>query len=192
MNPARDTVSPLARASGETQHETPVIPLRPGMTAPPKKAPASEEDVARRRTEALRLKRDGVSLREIGKRLGVSKDTARRDIQAAEEAEAAATGETEAETSNATGETAVDTSETPDRTGCDTDDEPSDGESEASGRGRDGTETVVLVVDDTLRRALAVLRTPLGRPDTPRENAQAARAAIRVVADSLTDRGVTP
>ncbi|MFF7966724.1 hypothetical protein ACFZC3_15330 [Streptomyces sp. NPDC007903] len=185
MNPARDTVSPLARASGETPHETPVIPLRPGMTEPPKKQPTSEEDVARRRTEALRLKRDNVSLREIGRRLGVGKDTARRDIQAAEEAEAAAAAETQEETSGATGDTSSDTR-------SDSSDKASDSQDEAGGRGGDGTETLVLVLDDTLRRALAVLRAPLGRPDTPRENAQSARAAIRVVADSLTEQGVTP
>ncbi|MEU6416048.1 hypothetical protein [Streptomyces spiralis] len=39
---------------------------------------------------------------------------------------------------------------------------------------------LVLVLDEPLRQALAVLRDSRGRPDTPGENVAAARAAIRV------------
>lgn len=48
---------------------------------------------------------------------------------------------------------------------------------------------LVLVLDAPLRQALAVLRAQRARPDTPRENVAAARAAIRALADHLIEKG---
>jgi predicted ArsR family transcriptional regulator len=45
---------------------------------------------------------------------------------------------------------------------------------------------LVLVLDEPLRQALAVLRAVRARPDTPRENVAVARAAIRAMADHFT------
>ncbi|MFD4258214.1 hypothetical protein ACFWR9_11435 [Streptomyces sp. NPDC058534] len=47
---------------------------------------------------------------------------------------------------------------------------------------------LVLVLDEHLRQALAVLRASRARPDTPGENAAAARAAIRAMADTVTEQ----
>jgi hypothetical protein len=49
------------------------------------------------------------------------------------------------------------------------------------------TDRLVLVLDDPLRQALAVLRATRGRPDTAKENVKAARAAIRVMADTVLE-----
>lgn len=46
---------------------------------------------------------------------------------------------------------------------------------------------LVLVVDAPLRQALAVLRDSRGRPDTHAENVTIARAAIRVMADTVLE-----
>ncbi|GAB2714608.1 HTH domain-containing protein [Streptomyces bullii] len=48
---------------------------------------------------------------------------------------------------------------------------------------------LILVLDAPLRQALAVLRGIRGRPDTPRENVAAVRAAIRAMADHITEQG---
>ncbi|MEU3899764.1 HTH domain-containing protein [Streptomyces sp. NPDC045251] len=48
---------------------------------------------------------------------------------------------------------------------------------------------LVLVLDAPLRQALAVLRAQRARPDSPRENVAAARAAIRAMADHFTEQG---
>ncbi|WND33981.1 HTH domain-containing protein [Streptomyces sp. BB1-1-1] len=47
---------------------------------------------------------------------------------------------------------------------------------------------LVLVLDEPLRQALAVLRASRARPDTHRENVAAARAAIRAMADTITEQ----
>lgn len=49
------------------------------MTIPP----ASRDTIAARRAQAAALSRDGASLRTIADRLGVSKDTIRRDLATA-------------------------------------------------------------------------------------------------------------
>ncbi|QIJ62569.1 HTH domain-containing protein [Streptomyces sp. JB150] len=46
---------------------------------------------------------------------------------------------------------------------------------------------LVLVLDEPLRQALAVLRATRARPDTPQENVAAARAAIRATADTIVE-----
>ncbi|MFF0139702.1 HTH domain-containing protein [Streptomyces sp. NPDC005227] len=46
---------------------------------------------------------------------------------------------------------------------------------------------LTLILDEPLRQALAILRTVRGEPDTPAANAKIARAAIRVVADSIDE-----
>ncbi|MFD4343431.1 DeoR family transcriptional regulator [Streptomyces coelicoflavus] len=47
---------------------------------------------------------------------------------------------------------------------------------------------LVLVLDEPLRQALAVLRAQRARPDTPAENVAAARAAIRALADHIAEQ----
>ncbi|MFJ2719401.1 helix-turn-helix domain-containing protein [Streptomyces sp. NPDC087437] len=173
MSTARDNVARQSRDGAETSHETPVIPLRPGLTTPPKEPPTREVDVARRQAEALRLSREKLSLREIGERLGVSKDTARRDIRAALSDEVKAAEATSQETPRDGAETSQaptgDTGETP---------------AASDGGGRD---TLVLVLDEPLRQALAVLRATRGRPDTPAVNAAVTRAAIRATAATVLE-----
>ncbi|MEU1596177.1 HTH domain-containing protein [Streptomyces sp. NPDC005708] len=46
---------------------------------------------------------------------------------------------------------------------------------------------LVIVLDDPLRQALAVLRATRGRPDNHRENEAATRAAIRAMADIVLE-----
>lgn len=46
---------------------------------------------------------------------------------------------------------------------------------------------LVLVLDEPLRQALAVLRAAGGAPDTPEQNQRAARAAIRAMADTVLE-----
>lgn len=46
---------------------------------------------------------------------------------------------------------------------------------------------LVLVLDEPLRQALAVLRAQVGAADTEKQNRAAARAAIRAVADRITE-----
>lgn len=170
MNTARGNVARPARDGNETPRETPVIPIRPGLTEQPAEPPAAPLDGARRRAEALRLSRDeNLSLREIGKRLGIGKDAVSRDIKAAlrEEADRAA------EVSRDTGETSPETGDTADKTPA----APRDGDHD----------TLVLVLDEPLRQALAVLRSTRGGADTPEQNARVARAAIRATADTVLD-----
>ncbi|MFI5973547.1 helix-turn-helix domain-containing protein [Streptomyces sp. NPDC051452] len=143
-----------------------MIPLRPGLAEPPKPPPSEPLDVARRRIEALRLSRESLSLREIGDRLGVSKDTVRRDIAAAEREEA----EAAEETARDTGETSDGSDETPPA--------PGDGD----------RDTLVLVLDEPLRQALTVLRGVRGAADDPKQNVAVARAAIRSLADHFEDQ----
>lgn len=184
MSTARDSVARQSRDRNETSHETPVIPLRPGLTAAPEEPSPEPLTGAQRRAEALRLSRDeGLSLRDIGKRLGISKDAASRDIKAAklEEAQAA----------QAAAETVRDSAETSQET--------TDGADETPAAPDDGDrDTLVLVLDEPLRQALAVLRSTRGGPDTPEQNQRAARAAIRAMADTVLDmrqhtqEGTTP
>ncbi|MGW6292465.1 hypothetical protein [Streptomyces sp. NPDC055058] len=47
---------------------------------------------------------------------------------------------------------------------------------------------LVLVLDEPLRQALAVLRATRRQPDTPAANVAAARAAIRALADHITEQ----
>ncbi|MET9158266.1 hypothetical protein ABZX56_11110 [Streptomyces parvulus] len=47
---------------------------------------------------------------------------------------------------------------------------------------------LVLVLDEPLRQALAVLRATRARPDNPRENVAAARGAILALADHFTEQ----
>lgn len=48
---------------------------------------------------------------------------------------------------------------------------------------------LVLVLDEPLRQALAVLRATRARPDNPGENVAAARGAIRAMADIVLETG---
>ena len=48
-------------------------------------------------------------------------------------------------------------------------------------------DTLVLVLDEPLRQALAVLRATLGGADTPEQNERAARAAIRATAQTFRE-----
>lgn len=174
MTAPQNGVARQSHDAAETENETPVIPLRPGMTEPVRQPSAEPVDVAQRRAEALRLSRDeGLSLRDIGKRLGTSKDTAARDIAIARRDEAQA--------SDATAEEACDTDETSQPT-VDTTDEtpPLPGDTDR--------DTLVLVLDEPLRQALAVLRGTRGAPDTATQNRAAARAAIRAMADHITEQ----
>ncbi|MGI5142890.1 MULTISPECIES: hypothetical protein [unclassified Streptomyces] len=45
----------------------------------------------------------------------------------------------------------------------------------------------MLILDEPLRQALAVLRATRGQPDTEAANVRVARAAIRVVADTILE-----
>ncbi|WP_326804932.1 hypothetical protein OIE49_29550 [Streptomyces sp. NBC_01788] len=177
MSTARDNVVRQSHDGAETSHETsretPVIPLRPGLTEPHNKPPTREFDVARRQAEALRLSRQKLSLREIGQRLGVGKDTARRDIKAALRDEAKAAEETSQETARDEAETSQETTGDTGKTPA----PPDDG----------GRDTLVLVLDEPLRQALAVLRATRGAPDTPKQNVAVVRAAIRVTADTVRE-----
>ncbi|WP_432169353.1 helix-turn-helix domain-containing protein [Streptomyces sp. 1222.5] len=168
------SVARQSHDSVETSHETPVIQLRPGLAEPSEPQVAEPVDVARRRAEALRLSREKMSLREIGERLGVSKDTARRDIKEALRDEEQAAAETSQETACDAGPVSH---ETP----------AADGETPKTPDGG-GTDTLVLVLDEPLRQALAVLRATRGVADTPRQNVAVARAAIRSVADHIEEQ----
>lgn len=163
MSAARSRLPGPSHDGGETSHTTPVIPLRVAATPLPAQTPPEPMPVARRRAEALRLSREeGLSLREIGDRLGVGKDTVSRDIKAAERDENRDSREPSQETPRDAGETPP---------------APSDG----------GHDTLVLVLDEPLRQALAVLRATAAGADTPEQNAKAARSAIFAVADTITE-----
>ncbi|MER5909557.1 helix-turn-helix domain-containing protein [Streptomyces sp. NPDC001982] len=124
------------------------------MSQPPPVA----ADVAQRRAEALRLSRDGLSLREIGERLGTSKDTAKRDIAAAERDEARQA----AETSPATPETNNEAPATPG---------PDDETPVASAE-----DSLTVPYDDQLRTGLATLAEAGHSPE------DAVRLAVAVLA----------
>lgn len=113
--------------------------------------------IAARRTmvEELVRQEPGISARTIAARLGVGKDTIRRDLDAIEKAQSQTTPQ-------------------PDPAA------PDDAPERA---------TLVLVLDEPLRQALAVLRGRLGAADTPEQNVTAVRGAIRAVADSLLNNG---
>ncbi|MFC3348188.1 HTH domain-containing protein [Streptomyces echinoruber] len=121
--------------------------------------------------EELLRQEPGISARKIAARLGVGKDTILRDIDAIETEQrqrAAASGQ-----------------ETP---------EPAPPAPDGAPAG----DRLVLILDEPLRQALAVLRATRGRPDTPAENVAAARAAIRATADIVLEaqqhaqEGATP
>lgn len=175
MNTAPRSVARQPHDSAETSHKTPVIQLRPGLAAAPKEPPGEPLDLAARQAEALRLSRDEqLSLREIGERLGVSKDTVSRDIKAAVRAEAKAAEQMSRDSTDTSQETPRDDDGMSQETPAAPDDEDPD--------------RLVLQLDEPLRRALAVLRATRSTPDTTKHNVAAARAAIRAVADHLTEQ----
>ncbi|MFJ4365090.1 HTH domain-containing protein [Streptomyces chartreusis] len=96
--------------------------------------------------EQLMRQEPGISQRSIAARLGVGKDTIRRDI---DEIEAA---QRQPEPDSAP----------------------------------DG-DRLVLILDEPLRQALAVLRAQVGSADTPEQNVYAVRAAVRSVADTILE-----
>ncbi|MGW1796890.1 HTH domain-containing protein [Streptomyces sp. NPDC001984] len=102
-------------------------------------------DIAARRAKVRQIRQEDpqLSASDIGRRLGVSKDTVLRDLRALEQS-------------------------APDSAPHDAD-------------------RLVLVLDEPLRQALAVLRAKVGSPDTQAANERAARAAIRVVADTILE-----
>ncbi|MFJ9114459.1 HTH domain-containing protein [Streptomyces sp. NPDC102394] len=104
--------------------------------------------------EELVRQEPGISARTIAGRLGVGKDTIRRDLDALQTAQS----QTAPQTPAAQPETA------PERA------------------------TLVLILDEPLRQALAVLRGAMNAPDTEDFNVSAARAAIRSVADTILEQ----
>ncbi|WDO09931.1 HTH domain-containing protein [Streptomyces murinus] len=114
--------------------------------------------------EQLLRQEPGISQRTIAARLGVGKDTVRRDVDAiaAEQRRRAP--------------------------------EPPVAEPERASE----DDRLVLILDEPLRQALAVLRATRGVPDTERQNVAAARAAICAMADTFfeaqqrTQKGATP
>ncbi|MFK0172630.1 helix-turn-helix domain-containing protein [Streptomyces sp. NPDC090306] len=172
MSSVRRDVLRQSPDSRETSQETPVIPLRPGDGHRPKKAPTGEEDVARRRTEALRLSRQRLSLRDIGERLGVSKDTVARDIRAAKLDEAKRQTDMSRDTAGPVDETTAPADET--------------GETPARPGWQDG-DVLVIRLDEPMREALATIRAAKGQPDGEVYNVAAARGAIRALANQYRD-----
>jgi hypothetical protein len=102
--------------------------------------------------ELLRQEPD-ISARNIAARLGVGKDTIRRDLDAIEAEKRQRAPE----------QPAAEPQPAPD------------------------TDRLVLVLDEPLRQALAVLRARVGAPDVPKQNERAARAAIRAMADTVLE-----
>lgn len=101
--------------------------------------------------EQLQRQEPGISARTIAARLGVGKDTIRRDIDAIEAAQRQRAPQQQA--------AAPEPAPEPDR--------------------------LVLVVDEPLRQALAVLRATRARPDILRDNVAVARTAICGMADTV-------
>ncbi|MGW0578325.1 helix-turn-helix domain-containing protein [Streptomyces sp. NPDC002920] len=121
--------------------------------------------------EQLRRQEPDISARKIAARLGVGKDAVLRDIDAIETEQRQRAAEAAAVAQG--------------------------GEPPAAEATRH-SDTVVLQLDEPMRRALAVLRAEVGTPDTPEHNRAAARAAIRTVADTIAEarqhaqEGTTP
>ncbi|MFJ2004784.1 helix-turn-helix domain-containing protein [Streptomyces chartreusis] len=103
--------------------------------------------------EELMRQEPGISQRSIAARLGVGKDTIRRDIDEMEAAQR---------------------QPAPQPPATEPDDAP------------DG-DRLVLILDEPLRQALAVLRASVGGADTPQQNLYAVRAAVRSVADTILE-----
>lgn len=128
-------------------------------------------NIAARRAmvEELQRQEPGISARTIAARLGVGKDTVRRDI-----------AELETEQRQRAAATAPPTAET---------------EPQAPPPQPD-SDTILIPLDDQLRQDLAVLRATRGGPDTPEHNARVVRALIRATADNfrqhLSQEGTTP
>ncbi|MGV4984539.1 HTH domain-containing protein [Streptomyces sp. NRAIS4] len=103
--------------------------------------------------EELLRQEPGISQRTIAARLGVGKDTVRRDIDAIEAEQSQGVPE----------EPAAEPEPAPE------------------------ADRLVLILDEPLRQALAVLRATRGAPDTQKQNEAVARAAIRAVADTVLE-----
>ncbi|MEV7684490.1 helix-turn-helix domain-containing protein [Streptomyces bungoensis] len=102
--------------------------------------------------EQLMRQEPGISQRTIAARLGVGKDTIRRDVDAIE-----------AEQRHSAPKQTSDPEPAPD------------------------ADRLVLVLDEPLRQALAVLRAKVGAPETPKQDRAAACAAIRAMADTILE-----
>ncbi|MET7776297.1 HTH domain-containing protein [Streptomyces mirabilis] len=113
--------------------------------------------------EELRRQEPDISARKIAARLGVGKDAIRRDLDAIE------TDQRQRATVAAAA--------------------APDPEPPAPG-GAPEEATLVLVLDEPLRQALAVLRATQGGADTEAANRSAARAAIRAMADIVLEAGL--
>ncbi|MEW2250419.1 helix-turn-helix domain-containing protein [Streptomyces sp. NPDC006975] len=103
--------------------------------------------------EQLMRQEPGISARTIAVRLGVGKDTIRRDIAEIEEEQRQRA--------------------------------PQPPATQPSGAPASGA--LLLVLDEPMRQALAVLRATRGAPDTQEQNVAAARAAIRAMADTVIE-----
>ncbi|MFF9238411.1 helix-turn-helix domain-containing protein [Streptomyces sp. NPDC014776] len=103
--------------------------------------------------EQLMRQEPGISARTIAARLGVGKDTIRRDIAEIEEEQR----------QRAPQPPSVQTGGAP------------------------ASDALLLVLDEPMRQALAVLRATRGAPDTQEQNVAAARAAIRAMADTVME-----
>ncbi|EST24366.1 hypothetical protein M878_30600 [Streptomyces roseochromogenus subsp. oscitans DS 12.976] len=121
--------------------------------------------VAVRRTRVHQLITDDptLSARNIAAQVGVSKDTVLRDLDAIRQAQS----------QTALKPTADEPETAPDA--------PDAAAGDATGN------RLVLIIDEPLRQALAVLRAKVGAPDTPKQNEAAARAAIRALADTVLE-----
>ncbi|MFF5435186.1 HTH domain-containing protein [Streptomyces griseofuscus] len=114
--------------------------------------------------EQLMRQEPGISQRTIAARLGVGKDTVRRDVDAIETEQRQRAPE-------------------PPAAGLDPAPEPPGAAPEAA----PDADRLVLILDEPLRQALAILRATRGAPSTAKQNEAAARAAIRAVADSILE-----
>ncbi|MFF9097588.1 helix-turn-helix domain-containing protein [Streptomyces sp. NPDC014802] len=103
--------------------------------------------------EQLMRQEPGISARTIAARLGVGKDTIRRDIAEIEEEQRQRAPQPPSTQPGAA---------------------PS-------------SDALLLVLDESMRQALAVLRATRGAPDTQEQNVAAARAAIRAMADTVIE-----
>ena len=117
-----------------------------------------EMTARRAMVEELVRREPGISARKIAARLGVGKDTILRDLDAIE---------TEQRQRATDGATTVPPSAT------------------AAPRDEPEGDTLVLEVDESLRRDLAVLRAAKPHADTAAANRMAVRAAIRIMADVI-------
>jgi len=101
--------------------------------------------------EQLQRQEPGISARTIAARLGVGKDTIRRDIDAIEAEQRQRAPQ----------------------------------QPPAALAPAPHVDRLVLVVDEPLRQALAVLRATQARPDTARDNEAVVRTAVLVMADTV-------